>query len=102
MILHCVLIRFRPDVTADQKQVLYDDIVALKPVVDGMVDVKSGPNVSPEGLDCGYMDGFIVTFEDAAARDTYLDHPDHKSVGLRIVEAATGGISGILVFDMKV
>lgn len=101
MILHCVLVRFRPDVTAEHKQSLYDAIAALKPVIDGIIDVKGGPNVSPEGLDCGYVDGFVVTFENSAARDVYLDHPDHRAIGRQIVEAATGGQSGILVFDMR-
>ncbi|TCT37311.1 Dabb family protein [Martelella mediterranea] len=102
MIMHCVLVRFRSEVQAEEKQAIYDGIAALQSVIDGIVDVKAGPNVSPEGLDCGYMDGFVVTFENAGARDTYLDHPDHKAVGYKLVEAAAGGQSGILVFDWKV
>lgn len=102
MILHCVFIRFRQDVTASEKEAIYAGIAALKDVIGGIVDVKGGPNVSPEGLDSGYADGFAVTFENAAARDAYLDHPDHRAVGEKIVAAAAGGQSGILVFDMKV
>ncbi|PRX11753.1 Dabb family protein [Martelella mediterranea] len=102
MILHCVFIRFQQEVTVAEKQAIYTDIAALKGVVDGIVDVKAGPNVSPEGLDSGYVDGFTVTFENAAARDAYLDHPDHKAVSEKIVAAAAGGMSGIFVFDMKI
>jgi len=101
MIFHCVFVRFRADVPATEKQAIYDGIAALKNVIDGIIEVKSGANVSPEGLDSGYCDGFIVTFENAAARDVYLDHPDHKAVGERLVAAAAGGISGLLVFDMR-
>ena len=43
--------RFRQDITADEKQAIYDEIAALKDVVDGLIEVKAGPNVSPEGLD---------------------------------------------------
>nr|WP_272214198.1 Dabb family protein [Marinicella sp. W31]MDC2877733.1 Dabb family protein [Marinicella sp. W31] len=81
---------------------MFTGITALKGIIDGIVDVKAGPNVSPEGLDSGYADGFVVTFENAAARDVYLEHPDHKAVAGEIVAAAAGGMSGILVFDMKV
>ncbi len=102
MIMHCVFIRFRQEAGAEEKQALYDEIAGLKRVIPGIVDFKSGANVSPEGLDSGYGDGFIVTFEDSAARDSYLDHPDHRAVGEKIVAAAAGGISGILVFDMAV
>ena len=102
MIMHCVFIRFRQEAGAEEKQALYDEIAGLKRVIPGIVDFKSGANVSPEGLDSGYGDGFIVTFEDSAARDAYLDHPDHQAVGEKLVAAAAGGISGILVFDMAV
>ena len=33
---------------------------------------------SPEGLDQGYTHGFVMTFADATARDSYLKHPDHE------------------------
>ncbi|MGO7624261.1 Dabb family protein, partial [Rhizobium ruizarguesonis] len=46
----------------------------------GIVDIKYGPNVSPEGLHGGFVDGFAVTFESAEARDSYLIHPEHVTV----------------------
>lgn len=100
MIRHCVFLRFKAAMQDAEKQAIYEAIVALKEVVPGMVDVTFGPNVSPEGLNGGYLDGFIVTFEDAVVRDYYLKHPDHLAVGERIVKASDGGLSGILVFDM--
>lgn len=101
MIRHCVFLRFKAATQDAEKQAIYEAIVALKEVVPGMVDVTYGPNVSPEGLNGGYLDGFIVTFEDAVVRDYYLKHPDHLVVGERIVKATDGGLSGILVFDME-
>ncbi|WP_176085969.1 Dabb family protein [Martelella sp. HB161492] len=101
MILHCVFIRFRPEIDRTAKADIYHEIEMLGPLVPGMVEVKAGENVSPEGLHCGYDDGFIVTFEDAAARDAYLVHPAHKEVGAKIVAAAVGGTAGLLVFDLK-
>jgi hypothetical protein len=102
VIVHCVFVRFRPDVPATERQAIYDGIAALKNVIDGIIEVRSGSNVSPEGLDSGYSDGFIVTFENVAARDVYLGHPDHRIVGDRLIAAAAGGTSGLLVFDMPV
>lgn len=102
MILHCVFLRFKAAVQEAEKQAIYDGIAALKDVIPGMVDVKAGPNVSPEGLSGGYNDGFIVTFEDETVREFYLSHPDHHAVGERIVRATDGGLAGVLVFDMAV
>ncbi|MBX4927798.1 Dabb family protein [Rhizobium binae] len=101
MILHCVFLRLKAAMTNDEKQALFDAIVALKQVVPGIVDIKYGPNVSPEGLHGGFVDGFAVTFDSAEARDAYLVHPDHVVVGERIVSSTDGGLAGILVFDLK-
>ena len=102
MIQHCVFLRFKAATQETEKQAIYEGIAALKDVVPGMLDVKFGPNVSPEGLNGGYLDGFIITFEDAVVRDYYLKHPDHVVVGDRIVKATDGGLSGVLVFDMEI
>lgn len=102
MILHSVFVRFKASLQQADKQALYDAIVALKDVTPGILDVKFGQNVSPEGLNGGFLDGFVVTFESPEARDAYLVHPDHMVVGERIVAAADGGLSGLIVFDMAV
>lgn len=100
MILHCVFVRFKAALQAADKQAIYDAIVALKNVTPGILDVKYGPNTSPEGLNGGFLDGFIVSFESPEARDAYLAHPDHIAVGERIVASTDGGLSGLMVFDM--
>ena len=102
MILHCVFLRFKSAVQATEKQAIYDSIRALADVIPGMNDVQSGPDVSPEGLNGGFRDGFIVRFENAEARDTYLVHPDHVAAGDRIVALTDGGLAGLMVFDMDV
>lgn len=103
MIRHCVFIRFRADVPAQEKSAIFADIVALRPLVPGMLAVHVGANVSPEtGMDKGFSDGFIVDFTDAAARDAYLVHPAHAKAGGRIVAASEGGVDGVLVYDIDV
>src|SRR3546814_9362641 len=101
MIRHCVFVRFKAAVQQAEKQALYDAIAALKDVTAGIVEVRSGPNVSPEGLNGGFRDGFIVSFENAEARDAYLVHPDHVAIGDRIVAVTAGGLAGVLVFDLE-
>jgi hypothetical protein len=102
MILHCVFMRLKAAMTPDDKQSLFESVAALKAIIPGILDVKYGPNVSPEGLHGGFVDGFVVTFEDADARDVYLVHPEHVAVGERIVSSSDGGLAGILVFDLHI
>lgn len=101
MILHCVFLRLKTAMTPDDKRALFESVAALKQVIPGILDVKYGPNVSPEGLHGGFVDGFTVTFESAEARDAYLVHPDHVAVGERIVSSTDGGLAGLLVFDFN-
>ncbi len=102
MIRHCVFVRFRADVGQGERLAIYDQLAALKSVVPGIVGASFGPNVSPEGLGRGFADGFIMDFADAAARDAYLVHPDHKAAGGRLVAALDGGVDGLVVFDLEV
>lgn len=101
MILHCVFLRLKSAMTQDEKKALFEAVAALQQVIPGIVDVKYGPNVSPEGLHGGFVDGFAVTFESAEARDAYLVHPQHVAVGERIVSSTDGGLAGLLVFDLN-
>ncbi|WP_026782676.1 Dabb family protein [Pleomorphomonas koreensis] len=102
MILHCVFLKMPAAATTADVLKLYGAVAALKPIIPGMLDFKAGPNVSPEGLDRGFHHGFVVTFDDEAARDAYLIHPEHVKVGNRIVAATDGGLEGILVYDLSV
>lgn len=102
MIQHCVFLRFKSSIQAADKQSIYDAIANLKNVSPGIVDFKYGPNISTEGLNGGFVDGFIVTFDTSESRDAYLVHPDHLAVGQRIIQSTDGGLSGLLVFDLAV
>ena len=99
MIRHVVLFRARADVTAEEIAEVLGGIEALAVVVPGILATSSGADCSPEGLQRGMTHGFTVDFEDAAARDGYLVHPDHQAAGARLVGIAEGGIDGLLVFD---
>ncbi len=103
MIRHCVFIRFKDEVTAQDKATIYQEIADLKGRLPGILDVRSGSNVSPEvGMDKGFSDGFIVDFATASDRDTYLADKDHQKTGAKIVAAAEGGLQGVFVFDLEI
>lgn len=102
MLRHVVLIKFRPDLDLSAIGLVLGSVVKLKDRIDGILAITTGANSSPENLEKGFRHGFVVDFRDAAARDAYLPHPEHVRVGTALVEAAEGGIAGILVFDYEV
>jgi hypothetical protein len=100
-IRHCVFLKFRTDVPATEKQGIYEQLAALGEHLE-LDSMSYGPNVSPEGLHQGFVDGFTMDFPDVAARDAYLADPAHKAAGARLVAALEGGRDGLLVFDIEV
>ena len=102
MIRHCVFVKFKPSVDEVERQAIFAQLAALRSVLDGFVAIGFGANASPEGLAQGFDHGFIIDFADAAARDAYLVHPDHKAAGARMVAALEGGRADLIVFDLEV
>ena len=101
MIQHIVLIRFRPEITRAAIADMLSAIAAVGDVVPGIRRITTGRSLELEKLEKGFRDGFVVEFEDRAALDAYQNHPDHRRAGARLVEAAEGGLDGILVFDLE-
>lgn len=60
-----------------------------------------GPNTSPEGLGRGHTHAFSMDFPTEADRDAYLNHPDHKALGAKLVALCTDGLDGLTVFDLE-
>ncbi len=87
-IVHVVLTQWKPDAPADALAQMRETIGRFKAEVPGVVSVTEGPSVSTEGLESGYEWALVVTFQDAAARDGYLDHPTHLPVAATIGEWA--------------
>ncbi len=103
MIRHVVALRFKAGTPDAMKQGLYDDLKALDQRIDGILDFQSRTNVSPEdAVVRDFRDLFWFDFRDVSVRDTYLEHPDHKAVGARLVAELEGGIDGVFVMDFEV
>lgn len=100
MIQHIVLVQFRPELTEEAIGTLFAELHEIKDKVSGLLTITSGKSQSPEQLERGYMHGFIVEFASWDALQSYQDHPDHRAFGAKLVQAAIGGLNGILVFDL--
>jgi len=101
MIQHCVWLRFRPEVSAQERSALFQALADLVGEVPGLRAVRFGRNARYEDLDHGFADGFVADFDDAAALAAYQAHSAHRATGARLVAAAQGGLQGLLVFDLE-
>ncbi len=101
MISHCVFVRYSAATNDATRDAIHAALRALQPRIPGLDAIHIARNSSPEGLDKGHSDGFIVEFRDAAARDQYLVDEEHAKVGAMIVAAAEGGVDGIFVYDLE-
>jgi hypothetical protein len=95
-VYHVVLVNFKPG-RDGQAQPLFNDLAALQTKLPGMLTYRYGANSSPEGLNQGFTHGFVMSFADAAARDHYLDHPDHEAVKAKYLPL----VENVLVFDFE-
>jgi quinol monooxygenase YgiN len=84
MLRHLVLFRFKDAAPAETVEELAAAFVALRDAVPGVRSIEWGRDESPEGLARGFTHAFLVTFADAAARDTYLPHPAHQAFVARL------------------
>lgn len=100
MIRHIVLLRYRADVSAADREALMHELAALVAVLPGCGGLRVLRNVSVEpAMIKGFHDGFTLDFVDGAARATYLADPAHAALGARLLAAAEGGAAGVIVFD---
>jgi hypothetical protein len=78
---HIVVFKYKPEATPQQIQQVTDAFRALRKKIPGITGFEDGVNNSPEGKNLGFTHVYMLTFEDAAARDAYLPHPEHAAFG---------------------
>ncbi len=98
-IKHVVLLKFKPSTSQEKIDGIFIALAGLKDKIPGILDFSGGAYSSDEGLNKGFTHGFLMTFEDAAARDDYLPHPDHEVVKKMILPELDGGLDGVIAFD---
>jgi hypothetical protein len=95
---HIALIKFKEGTSEEQIDKLFGEIMDITEVIPGIEDYVAGKNMSPEGLNQGFTHAFIMTFQDAAARDAYLPHPEHERVKALILPMT----ESVIVLDFEV
>lgn len=78
---HVVVFKYKPTATPEQIEQVTTAFKALKGKIPGIVSFEYGTNNSPEGLNKGFTHVYLLTFKDAASRDAYLPHAEHKKFG---------------------
>ncbi len=78
---HVVVFKYKEGASADQIQTVTDAFRSLQDKIPGIVAFEHGVNNSPEGKNQGFTHVYLMTFENAAARDAYLPHPEHEKFG---------------------
>ena len=78
---HVVAFKYKADATSDQIAQVNEAFRSLQDKIPGILAFEYGTNESPEGKNHGFTHVYLLTFESAAARDTYLPHPEHKAFG---------------------
>lgn len=102
MIRHIVLIKFKSEISDDKVSDLFAELHQIKDKLPSLLSITSGRSESPEQMERGYMHGFIVDFADWDGLQAYQDHPDHQTLGAKLVANAVSGKDGILCFDLPV
>ncbi len=85
---HVVSFKFKKDADPAAIKKVEDSFAALKEKIPQIQELEWGTNSSPEKHDKGFTHMWILTFKNAADRDAYLVHPDHKAFG--------GNLKGVL------
>jgi hypothetical protein len=78
---HIVVFKYKPQATPEQIKQVTDAFRDLQKKIPGITAFEDGVNNSPEKKNLGFTHVYMLTFEDAAARDAYLPHPEHAKFG---------------------
>jgi hypothetical protein len=78
---HIVAFKYKAGATSDQINEVTKAFKALPGKIPGITSFEHGVNNSPENLNLGFTHVYLITFENAEARDAYLPHPEHKKFG---------------------
>ena len=95
---HVALWKFKEGTPPEKIDMVLQELLDVSETIPGIEDYVSGANNSPEGMTQGYTHGFVMTFENAEARDAYVSHPDHERVKAVILPH----IESVIIFDFEV
>ena len=76
---HVVSFKFKKDAAPADIRKVEEAFAALKTKIPQIQSLEWGTNVSGENLDKGFTHMWVLSFADAAAVKTYIDHLDHQA-----------------------
>lgn len=94
---HVVLFKFKPEVSESKIRDLIQGYKDLTNKIEEMKHFEWGADVSVENLTEGYTHCFITTFANAAGRDAYIPHVEHK----KYVDVLFPHLEKVLVVDFS-
>jgi Stress responsive A/B Barrel Domain len=94
---HIVVFKYKPEATPEQVRQVTDAFRDLKNKIPGITGFEDGVNNSPEKKNLGFTHVYMLTFEDVAARDAYLPHPEHAKFGQLL--GKLGVVADVFVVD---
>lgn len=94
---HIVVFKYKPGTTPEQIAQVTTAFRALAKTIPGITGFEDGVNNSPEKRNLGFTHVYMVTFEDANARDAYLPHAEHKKFGQLL--GTLGVVEDVFVVD---
>lgn len=100
MIRHIVLLALHDDHDTAELAQIMDELGGLVGHLPGFTSFEHGPNRDFENKSAQYPYGFIGTFTDADALNTYANDAQHSALGTRLVTLCKGGGDGIMVVDL--
>jgi hypothetical protein len=81
MVRHIVVFKYKATATETQIETITKAFSGLREKIPGILSLEHGVNNSPEGKNLGFTHLYLLTFENEAARDLYLPHPEHQKFG---------------------
>ena len=91
-----VLFKFKPETPAPTISQLLSEVRGFKNSIPGVNDVAAGADASGLNLNQGFSHGFVITFQDEAARESFSPHKAHQD----FVGRLGPNLDGILAFDI--
>jgi len=95
LLRHFVAFKYKETTSKEQIKEVEEAFQSLKSKIPQVVSIEWGPNASPEKLNKGFTDCFLVSFKTDKDRDAYLVHPEH----LKFKEKAIPLVADALVLD---
>ncbi len=101
-IIHLAFFQWKPTLDERELAALRQEFSALQAVIPDIKSFRWIRNNSTEGLDKGFQEGICLEFDDAQARQRYLEHPAHVAFAQEtVIPALARGLDSVLVFDYE-